>query len=94
METVLRGLSYDSYLVYLDGMIVNGRTFREHLLNFRKVFERFRETCLELNSEQCHLLQKEVRYLEHTCIVSRERISTDPEKFKVMPEWPTPKNKH
>jgi hypothetical protein len=27
METVLRGLTYDSYLVYLDDVIVIGRMF-------------------------------------------------------------------
>jgi hypothetical protein len=39
METVLRGLTYDSCLVYLDDVIVVGRTFQEHLLNLRKVFQ-------------------------------------------------------
>jgi hypothetical protein len=35
METVLQGLTYDSCPVYLDNVIVIGRTFREHLLNLR-----------------------------------------------------------
>ncbi|PNF29528.1 hypothetical protein B7P43_G01913 [Cryptotermes secundus] len=33
MATVLRGLMYNSYLVYLDDMFVIGRTFQEHFLN-------------------------------------------------------------
>jgi hypothetical protein len=37
METVLRRLTYDACLVYLDDVIVIGRTFEEHLLNLRKV---------------------------------------------------------
>jgi hypothetical protein len=37
METVLRGLTYDSCLVYLDDVIVIGRTFQEHLLNLQSV---------------------------------------------------------
>jgi hypothetical protein len=48
METVLRGLTYDSCLVYLDDVIFIGRTFEEHLHNLRKVFQRFREACLKL----------------------------------------------
>jgi hypothetical protein len=92
METVLRGLTYDSCLVYLDDVIVIGRTFEEHLLKLRKVFQRFREACLKLHPEKCQLLQKEIRYLGH--IVSPEGISTDPEKLKAVREWPTPKNKH
>jgi hypothetical protein len=30
MESVLRGLIYDACLVYLDDIIVIGRTFQEH----------------------------------------------------------------
>jgi hypothetical protein len=92
METVLRGLTYDSCLVYLDDVIVISRTFQEHLLNLRKVFQWFREARLKLNLEKCHLLQKEVRYLGHN--VSPEGIFTDPEKLKAVQEWPTPTNKH
>jgi hypothetical protein len=68
--------------VYFDDVIVIGRTFEEHLLNPRKVFQRFREACLKLNPEKCQLFQKDVRYLGH--IVSPEGISTDPEKLKAV----------
>ncbi|GBM86428.1 Transposon Ty3-I Gag-Pol polyprotein [Araneus ventricosus] len=36
METVLRGLSSEACLVYLDDIIIVGRTFEEHLNNLRK----------------------------------------------------------
>jgi hypothetical protein len=78
--------------VYLDDVIVIGRTFQEHLLNLRKVFERFREDRLKINPEKCQLVQKEVRYLGH--IVSPEGLTTDPEKLKAVREWPTPRDKH
>ncbi|GBM94016.1 Retrovirus-related Pol polyprotein from transposon 297 [Araneus ventricosus] len=40
METVLRGLSSEACLVYLDDIIIVGWTFEEHLNNLRKVFQR------------------------------------------------------
>jgi hypothetical protein len=92
METVLRGLNYDSCLTYLDDVIVIGRTFQEHLLNLRKVFQRFREAHLKFNPEKCQLSRKEVQYLGYT--VSPGGITTDPEKLKAVQEWQTPKNKH
>jgi hypothetical protein len=92
MQTVLRGLTYDSFLVYLIDVIVTVRTFQEQLLNLRNVFQRFREVHLKLNPRKCQLLQKEVRYLGH--IVSSEGTTTDPEKMKAVWEWLTPKNKH
>jgi hypothetical protein len=44
-----------------DDVIVIGRTFRENLLNLRKVFQRFREARLKRNPKKCQLLQKEIR---------------------------------
>jgi hypothetical protein len=67
-------------------------TFQEHLLNLRKVFQRFREARLKPNPEKSQLYQKEVRYLRHT--VSHEGITTDIEKLKAVCEWSTQKNKH
>jgi hypothetical protein len=92
METILRGLTYKSCLVYLDDVIVIGRMFQDHLLNLWKVFQRLREARLKLNPEKCQLFQKEVQYLGHT--VSPERIITNPEKLQAVWEWPTPKKKH
>jgi hypothetical protein len=40
-ETILRDLTYEACLVYLDHVIVIGSTYQEHLLNLRKVFQRF-----------------------------------------------------
>jgi hypothetical protein len=77
--------------VFLDGVIVIGRTFHEHLTNLRKMYQRFRDASLKLNPEKCHPFQKELRYVGH--IVSPEGIPTDPEKLKVMRDWQTPKNK-
>jgi hypothetical protein len=88
METVLRGLTYDACLVYLDDVIIIGCTFQKNLLNLRKMFERFREACLKLNPGKCQLLQKELKYLGH--IASPEGISTDPEKLKAVRKLPTP----
>jgi hypothetical protein len=92
METVLRGLTYDSCLVCFDEVIVIGRMFQKHLLNLQKMFERFRKACLKLNPEKCQLLQKEVWYLRH--IVSPKGVSTNNEKLKAVRECPTSKNKH
>jgi hypothetical protein len=92
METVLRGLTDNSCLMYLDDVIVIGRTSQEHLLNLRKVFQRFREARLKLNPGKCQHLQKEVKYFGH--IVSPGGISTDSEKLKAVREWSTPKDMH
>jgi hypothetical protein len=62
METVRIGLTYEACLVYLDHLIISGRTFNEHLLNLRKVFQRLWEASLKLNPEKCQFVQKELQY--------------------------------
>lgn len=92
METILRGLSWKTCLVYLDDVIVFGRTFDEHLRNLRGVFERLRTANLKLSPKKCHIFKKEVKYLGH--VVSEAGVSADPDKVKVVREWPTPTDKH
>ena len=48
METGLAGLARDVCLVYLDDVLVVGKTFEEHNGNLARVLERFREAGLKL----------------------------------------------
>lgn len=91
MERVMVGLLGDVCLVYLDDIIIMGRTFKEHLRNMEKVFTRLRNATLKLSPKKCALFKKEVSYLGH--IISPEGVKTDPEKIKAVQDWPTPKNK-
>ncbi|GBM42500.1 Retrovirus-related Pol polyprotein from transposon 297 [Araneus ventricosus] len=84
-ETVLSGLSSDTCLVYLDDIIIVGRTFEEHLNNLRKVFQRLQKANLKLNRKKCRFFQREVAYLGH--IISEEGVKTDPEKIKAVVNW-------
>ena len=43
METILAGLARERYIVYLDDILVIGRTFDEHLRILREVFEWLRQ---------------------------------------------------
>jgi hypothetical protein len=91
MESVLRGLTYEACLVYLDDVIVIGRTFQKQLDNLQKVFQRLREAHLKLNPEKCQLFRREVRYLSH--IVSASGVTTDPDKLEAVKSWPRPNDK-
>ena len=88
METVLVGLNRNCCLVYLDDVLVIGKSFSEHLLNLRKVFERFREANLKLKPEKCCLASDEVLYLGY--VVSRNGISADPIKVESVKNFPQP----
>ena len=91
MDCVLAGLHWQSCLVYLDDIIILGRSFSEHLHNLRDVFDRFREAGLKLKPSKCTFGQKEVAFLGH--IVSDTGVATDPVKVAAITNWPTPRNR-
>ena len=47
VDTVLTGLQWINCLVYLNDVIILGRTFDEHLTNLKAVFDQFREAGLK-----------------------------------------------
>ena len=90
MERVFPGLTYKSLLIYLDDIIVYGKTFEIHLENLEEVPRRLKEANLKLNAEKCMFFQKEVTFLGH--LISEKGRSTDPEKIKSVKQWPIPTN--
>ena len=89
MELVLRGLQWDRCLVYLDDIIVFGRTFGQTIDNLEKVFSRLRTANLKLKAKKCHMFQEEVAFLGH--IVSADGVRCDPAKVSAVRNWEVPK---
>ncbi|POS82770.1 hypothetical protein EPUL_005785, partial [Erysiphe pulchra] len=92
MDNVLRGLSWEICLVYLDDIIVLGKSFTHHLKNLEQVLRRLRAANLKLNPKKCNLFRKQVQYLGH--VVSDKGVSVDPEKIRAITKWPVPRDKH
>lgn len=88
MERVLDGLLWKSALVYLDDVVVYGGSFEATLERLEAVLKRFRESNLKLSPKKCCLFQRQVPFLGH--IVSGDGVKTDPEKVRVVREWPVP----
>lgn len=58
--------------------------------NLRLVFDRIKNANLKLNPDKCELFKTRVQFLGH--IVSKEGITTDPEKVQSVQDWPIPSN--
>lgn len=91
METVLRGLNGRTCFIYLDDIIVVGKSVEQLLSNLGDIFQRLREANLRLNVKKCELVKSRVKFLGH--IVSEEGIATDPDKTLAVSEWPIPGDK-
>ena len=88
MDMVLSGLQWSSCIVYIDDIIVVGRSFDEHLCNLKQVFESINKAGLKLHPNKCWFLQPKVQFLGH--VVSTEGIMLDPSKTDQVKEWPVP----
>ncbi|KAG5889429.1 hypothetical protein JTB14_032762 [Gonioctena quinquepunctata] len=88
METVLKGLSWNTCLVYLDDIIVVGRSFEDHVTNLKEVILRLRSSGLK-------------KFKTFNCLkgVPRPRclwegVAVDDQKIKAVKDWPIPKDIH
>ena len=90
MDSVLAGMHWRTLLVYLDDIIVFGKTFEEELQRLEEVFRRMKLVNLKLNPKKCLLFRSEVPFLGH--VVSRSGVKTDPSKTEAVAEWPVPSN--
>ena len=92
VDLVLGGLNFEICLVYLHDIVLHSATLDQHLERMDILLERLEEANLKLKLKpsKCSLMQREVAFLGH--IVSGKGIATDPEKVKLIKEWPTPTN--
>ena len=75
---VLEGLINEKCMVYLNDILVMGRSFLEHISNFQEVFVWLRDANLHLIPEKCHCAKTEVLY------ASESWISADKKKQRLL----------
>ena len=88
MTLTLAGLQWQMCLIYLDDIIVFGRTFVEHQGRLDAVLDKLRKAGLKLKPSKCFLLCTQVDYLGH--VISADGIAMDKTKQQAVLEWPTP----
>ena len=72
-----------------DDIMVHG-VGKEHDIHLKEVLKALRKHGITLRPDKCHLGQPEVRWFGQ--IYSQQGTSPDPEKRKVITEWPAPKS--
>lgn len=82
MDLILAGLQWHSCLVYLDDVLVFGRTYEEHLERLEKVLIKLQEAGLKLRMKKCHFAKRSISYLGH--VISKTGIVPDPSKVKTI----------
>lgn len=86
MHGILKGLK--NTMVYLDDVIIFTATRTEHEQALRLLLTRLAEYNLKISLNKCQFFQKEVQFLGF--LVSGDGIRSNPEKVKVVQNWPVP----
>ena len=87
---ILRGLEYRLALIYIDDIIIFSASVDEHVVHLKEVFRMLRDANVKLNPKKCSFGKQRVEYLGQ--VVTPEGISPNPDKVRVVQEFPTPTN--
>ena len=85
---VLNGLVYEICEIYIDDVLIHGKSDPELLDNTRRVFERLRDKNVAVNPKKTELGLAEVEYIGH--LVSATGTSFIPEKRMKVLDFPQP----
>ena len=88
MEKAVGDMNLLEVIVYLDDLIVLGKTLEEHEQRLLKVIDRLEEAGLKLSIDKCQFCCPQVTYVGH--IVSENGIATDPAKVEAVSKWKQP----
>ena len=88
MESYLGELHLNWCIIYLADIIVFSTTPKEHLHRLKAVFNKLKAAGPKLHPSKCNLFKQQINYLGH--VVSKEGVSTDPEKINAVTELPKP----
>ena len=89
-QLVLRGMTWEEVIVYLDDIIVIATDFTGMIVSLKKVFMRFREHNMKLKPRKCNFFKRDVEFLGK--LVSGEGIRISPDKVDAVKNWPIPTN--
>lgn len=91
MSIAFAGLTPERAFLYIDDIIVIGRSEQEHFSNLEATFKVLRKYNLKLNPEKCRFFQPQVTFLGHKC--TSDGILPDESKLKSVHKYPVPHDK-
>ena len=81
----------DKFVVmFIDDIIIYSTTEEEHKEHLKIVLQELREHQLFAKFSNCDFFKDKIQYLGH--VVTKERISIDPEKIRAIEDWLVPKD--
>ena len=76
-------------VVFIDDILIYSKTEEEHKEHLKIVLRELQDHQLFAKFSKCDLFKDKIQYLGH--VVTKEGISIDPKKIKVIEDWLAPK---
>ncbi|KAF2889592.1 hypothetical protein ILUMI_16581 [Ignelater luminosus] len=89
MDIVLGPEFEDFVFKFVDDLLVVSRSYEEHLLHLRLVFERLRQANMTVCLVKTHFFRTEVKFLGH--VLSVRGVVPDPDKTAAIARFPVPR---
>ena len=90
MDAVFGDKQYEALIIFLDDILLWGKTFEAVLQKLEMVFQRLRKHGLKLKPKKCHFFERMIKFLGH--VVSEEGVTTDPDKTAAIVNYPQPES--
>jgi hypothetical protein len=88
MESLLQNIP--QVVVYIDDILITGKTNKEHLENLEEVLRRLEQAGARLKRDKCHIMMPSVEFLGH--IISKEGIQPSKKNVEAIMNAPPPTN--
>lgn len=85
MENLMKDLDV---VLYLDDLLITGKTELDHLQKLQKVLQRLQQCGLRVKQSKCEFGKKQIEYLGH--VLNSQGIHPSPDKVKAIKEAPAP----
>jgi Reverse transcriptase (RNA-dependent DNA polymerase) len=90
MNNILKPFLRKFLIVFFDDILVYSTTLDHHISHLKLVLQLLMDNKLFVKRTKCSFSVHIVEYLGH--LISKEGVSTDPQKVQAMMDWPIPKN--
>ena len=88
---IFRGLTYKTMVGFIDDIICFSPNVDQHMKDLQEIFHRLRQANLKAKPSKCIFATNSVKYLGH--ILSSKGVLPNPEKTKVIADFPVPKTR-